>query len=77
MVRVFAMVLLLLAGGAFYGASAEAATAEWPKLRGLFQKKAKGVKAFKKHKKNTSYYHAAAKKHRRAQWQQQRHPMVP
>ncbi|MCX2739556.1 hypothetical protein [Pontibacter anaerobius] len=68
MVRVFAMALLLLAGSVFYSAPAEAATAEWPKLKALFQKKGKSGKAFKKSKK-AKYYHAAAKKQRKAKWQ--------
>ncbi|WP_266202972.1 hypothetical protein [Pontibacter kalidii] len=76
MVRVFAMALLL-AGSVFYSVPAEASAAGGPGLKKLFHKKGKAGKAFKKNKKNTKYYHAAAKKQRRAQWQQQRHPMVP
>ncbi|WP_276499000.1 hypothetical protein [Pontibacter litorisediminis] len=76
MIKVIAMVLLL-AGSACYSVPAAAATAGGPKLKGLFQKKGKAGKAFKKNKKNTKYFHAAAKKQRRAKWQQQRHPMVP
>ncbi|TPE44078.1 hypothetical protein [Pontibacter mangrovi] len=73
MAKVLAIALLLLVGSASYNAPAEAASAGGPKLKGLFQKKGKGH--FKKPKK-TKYYHAAAKKHRKALWHK-RTPMTP
>lgn len=59
-----------------YSVPAEAAALGGPGLKSLFSKKGVSKKAFKKSKRTKKYHIAAAKKQRRAKWQQ-RYPMVP
>lgn len=74
MVRGFILALLLV-GGIIFAFPIEAAPAEGPKLKKLFQKKGgKNKKLLKKKKKTAKYHRAAAKKQRKAKWQ--RYTMV-